>query len=44
MSMMSNHECCESCIQDIEQGYGDDLMDLGICCCKHERAMRAGQP
>jgi hypothetical protein len=30
------HECCESCVQDIEAGYGDDLIYLGICCCEAE--------
>ena len=32
-----NHECCESCNQDIAQGYGDDLIELGICCCEAEK-------
>lgn len=28
---MSDHQCCESCLQDWEAGYADDLD--GACCC-----------
>jgi hypothetical protein len=37
---MSEHECCESCIQDIWWGFGEDLIDMGLCCCKMEREER----
>jgi len=26
-------ECCESCMQDIEEGYGDDIQ-FDMCCCR----------
>lgn len=27
------HVCCESCMQDIEQGYCE-ILDSHVCCCK----------
>lgn len=33
-SHTQDHECCESCLQDIEEGYGWDILDLFECCCQ----------
>jgi hypothetical protein len=26
--------CCDSCLDDIAFGYGDDIRELEVCCCR----------